>query len=34
MDQLMQHFMGDVTVNFRQPYRVSKIEQTLLGIPA
>ena len=33
MDQLMQHFMGDVTVNFRQPYRVSKVEQTLLGVP-
>ena len=33
MDQLMQHFMGDVTVNFRQPYRVGKIEQTLLEIP-
>lgn len=33
MDQLMQHFMGDVTVNFRQPYRVGKIEQTLLAIP-
>ena len=33
MDQLMQHFMGDVTVNFRQPYRVNKIEQTLLNIP-
>ena len=33
MDQLMQHFMGDVTVNFRQPYRVSKIEQNLLKIP-
>lgn len=33
MSQLMQHFMGDVTVNFRQPYRVSKIEQNLLAIP-
>ncbi len=33
MSQLMQHFMGDVTVNFRQPYRVSKIEQNLLTIP-
>jgi putative ABC transport system permease protein len=33
MDQLMQHFMGDVTVNFRQPYRVGKVEQALLGIP-
>jgi putative ABC transport system permease protein len=33
MDQLMQHFMGDVTVNFSQPYRVEKIKQALLGIP-
>jgi len=33
MSQLMQHFMGDVTVNFRQPYRVGKIEQNLLNIP-
>jgi putative ABC transport system permease protein len=33
MDQLMQHFMGDVTVNFRQPYRVEEIKQVLLGIP-
>jgi putative ABC transport system permease protein len=33
MDQLMQHFMGDVTVNLRQPYRVNKVEQVLLGIP-
>jgi putative ABC transport system permease protein len=33
MDQLMQHFMGDVTVTFRQPYRVNKVEQALLAIP-
>jgi putative ABC transport system permease protein len=33
MSQLMQHFLGDVTVNFRQPYRVSRIEQKLLSIP-
>jgi len=33
MDQLMQHFLGDVTVTFRQPYRVSKVEQALLEIP-
>ncbi len=33
MDQLMQHFMGDVTVNFRQPYRVSEVQQALLGYP-
>ena len=33
MDQLMQHFMGDVTVSFSRPYRVDKIERVLLGIP-
>ncbi len=32
MDQLMQHFLGDITVNFSHPYRVSKVEQSLLGI--
>jgi len=33
MSQLMQHFMGDVTVNFTEPYRVEKIQQNLLKIP-
>jgi len=33
MDQLMQHFLGDVTVSFSQPYRVSKIDETLMGVP-
>ena len=33
MSQLMEHFMGDVTVTFRQPYRISKVEQTLLALP-
>jgi putative ABC transport system permease protein len=33
MDQLMQHFLGDVTVNFRQPYYVSKVERDLLVLP-
>jgi len=33
MNQLMQHFMGDVTVSFRRPYQVNKIEQNLLAIP-
>jgi len=33
MDQLMQHFLGDVTVSFRQPYKVGKVERTLLEIP-
>jgi putative ABC transport system permease protein len=33
MDQLMQHFMGDVTINFTQPYAVSKVERDLGVIP-
>jgi putative ABC transport system permease protein len=33
VDQLMQHFMGDVTVNFSRPYRVSEIQQNLLSVP-
>jgi putative ABC transport system permease protein len=31
--QLSQHFMSDVMVDLLRPYPVSKIEQTLLGIP-
>ncbi len=33
MDQLMQHFLGDVTVIFSQPYLVSKVERDLLVVP-
>ena len=33
MEQLMQHFRGDVTVSFSQPYRVDKVERALLEIP-
>ena len=33
MDQLMQHFLGDVTVNFSQPYRMSKVERDLMVVP-
>jgi putative ABC transport system permease protein len=33
MDQLMQHFLGDVTVNFNQPYNLSKVERDLLVVP-
>ena len=33
MDQLMQHFMGDVTVNFRRPYRVNRVDEALMGVP-
>jgi putative ABC transport system permease protein len=33
MDQLMQHFLADITVNFSQPYSVSKVERDLLVMP-
>jgi putative ABC transport system permease protein len=33
MENLLQHYLGDVTVNFDQPYRIDKIRQTLLEIP-
>ncbi|NIS83506.1 MAG: FtsX-like permease family protein [Anaerolineales bacterium] len=33
MDQLTQHFMGDVTLNFSRPYPISRIEQAVLPIP-
>ena len=33
MDQLMQHFLGDVTVDLSQPYPVSQVERSLLAIP-
>ena len=33
MGHLMQHFMGDITVDFYQPYEVAKVERTLLEIP-
>ncbi len=33
LDHLLVHFMGDVTVDFRRPYRVGRIQQTLLEIP-
>ena len=33
VNQLMQHFMGDVTVDFRRPYPVAKIQQELMQIP-
>jgi putative ABC transport system permease protein len=32
MDQLMQHFLGDVTINFNQPYNTSKVERDLLAV--
>jgi len=33
MDQLMALFLGDVTINFTQPYKVSKVERDLLAVP-
>lgn len=33
IDNLMQHFMGDVTLTMREPYRVSKVKNDLLTIP-
>jgi len=33
LDQLLQHFMGDVTLELRQEYRVEKIKRTLLEVP-
>jgi len=32
MDQLMQHFLGDITVNFSQPYNKSKVARDLLAV--
>jgi putative ABC transport system permease protein len=33
MDQLMQHFLGDVTISFTQPYNISKVDRDLLAVP-
>ncbi len=33
MDMLFAHFMGDVTINFSEPYPISRIEQIVLPIP-
>jgi putative ABC transport system permease protein len=33
MGNLMQHFMGDITVDLYQPYDIPKVERTLLEIP-
>jgi putative ABC transport system permease protein len=30
---LLQHYLGDVTVEFTRPYRVENIQQTLLEVP-
>ena len=33
MDQLMMHFLGDVTISFSQPYNVRKVERDLMAVP-
>lgn len=33
MTQLTQHFLGDITLDLRQPYQVSKVKKVLLEIP-
>jgi putative ABC transport system permease protein len=33
MDQLMQHFLGDVTITFNQPYNTRKVERDLMAVP-
>ena len=33
MDQLAQHFMGDVTINFEEPYPITRIERAVLSVP-
>ncbi|MFN2121645.1 MAG: FtsX-like permease family protein [Anaerolineales bacterium] len=33
VSQVMQHFLGDVSLEFRRPYRVAKVRQTLMGVP-
>jgi len=33
MDQLMQYFMGDITISFSQPYPVGRVKQVLEPFP-
>jgi putative ABC transport system permease protein len=33
MDELMRHFLGDVTVSFKEPYKITKVERDLLALP-
>ncbi len=33
IDQLTLHFLGDVTLNFKQPYPITRIENIALSIP-
>jgi putative ABC transport system permease protein len=33
MDQIMQHFMGDVNITFTQPKNIKKVERDLMVVP-
>lgn len=33
MSQILEHFLGDLTVTFSQPYSISRVSQVLLPIP-
>jgi putative ABC transport system permease protein len=33
MDEMMQHFMADLTLNLERPYRTSSVEQAALQVP-
>ena len=33
MDHLTQHFMADITLDFEQPYRISKVQDAVFQIP-
>jgi putative ABC transport system permease protein len=33
MDEMMQHFMADLTLSFERPYRTSTVEQAALEVP-
>jgi putative ABC transport system permease protein len=33
MENLLQHYLGDVTVNFNRPYRLDEIQHALLQVP-
>ena len=33
IDQLGQHFMADITLNFSVPYRISKVERAVFQVP-
>jgi putative ABC transport system permease protein len=33
MDDIAQHFLGDVTVNFNKPYPIRRVERAILPIP-